>query len=67
MSLFNLGSGDFPGGPAVKNQPSNGGTWVQSLVGELKSHIPQILGAVTKTQDSKEKQDKTHTHTHTHT
>ena len=42
------------------------GTWVQSLVGELKSHIPQVLGAVTKTQDSKEKQDK-HTHTHTHT
>ena len=40
------------------------GTWVQSLVGELKSHIPQVLGAATKTQGSKE---KTRQHTHTHT
>ena len=41
------------------------GTWVQSLVRELKSHIPQVLSAATKTQGNKEKQNKTHTHTHT--
>ena len=40
------------------------GTWVQSLVRELKSHIPQVLSAATKTQGNKEKQN-THTHTHT--
>ena len=30
--------GDFPGGPVVKNPPSNAGTQVQSLVRELRSH-----------------------------
>ena len=42
---------DFPGGPVVKNQPSNAGDTVSSLVGELRSHIwggnwalePQLL------------------------
>ena len=31
-------SWDFPGGPVVKNSPSNAGDTVQSLVGELRSH-----------------------------
>ena len=30
---------DFPGGPVVKTSPSNAGVWVQSLVGELRSHM----------------------------
>ena len=30
--------GGFPGGPVVKNPVSSEGTWVQSLVGELRSH-----------------------------
>ena len=32
-------SGDFPGGPMVKNLPSNAGP--RSLVGKLRSHMPQ--------------------------
>ena len=31
---------DFPGGPVVKTWPSNAGARVQSLVGELRSHMP---------------------------
>ena len=34
------GEGDFPGGPVVKNPPSNAGKQVPSLVGELRSHMP---------------------------
>ena len=30
----------LPGGPVVKNTPSNAGMQVQSLVEELKSHMP---------------------------
>jgi len=30
---------DFPGGPVVKNSPSNAGGVVQSLVRELRSHM----------------------------
>ena len=33
--------GDFPGGPVVKNLPSNAGDGVRSLVGELGSHMPR--------------------------
>ena len=45
--------GDFPIGPVVKTPPSNaGGARVQSLVGELRSHMPK----------SKNKEN-THTHT----
>ena len=29
----------FPGGPVVKNLPSNAGRWVQSLVKELRAHM----------------------------
>ena len=44
--------GDSPVGPVVKTPPSNaGGTRVQSLVGELRSHMPK----------SKNKEN-THTH-----
>ena len=32
---------DFPGGPVVKNPPSNAEDGVQSLVGELRSRIPR--------------------------
>ena len=32
--------GDFPGCPVVKTSPSNAGAWVQSLVRELRYHIP---------------------------
>ena len=38
-------SRDFPGGPIVYNPPSNEGTQVQSLVGELRFHMPQGNGA----------------------
>ena len=31
---------DFPGGPVVKNPPYNAGDPVQSLVRELRSHMP---------------------------
>ena len=34
-------TGDFPGGPAVKTVLPLQGTWVQSLVGELRSHMPR--------------------------
>ena len=32
---------DFPGGPVVQNLPSNAGTQVRSLIGELRSHMPR--------------------------
>ena len=32
---------DFPGGPVVKNPPSSAGDEVLSLVGELRSYMPQ--------------------------
>ena len=38
IALSKHKSGDFPGGPVVECPPSNAGTWVQSLVGELGSH-----------------------------
>ena len=38
--LKNNRQGDFPGGPMVKTLPSNAGVPVQSLVGELRSHMP---------------------------
>ena len=31
--------GDFPGGPVVKNPVSSEGTWVRSLVRELRPHM----------------------------
>ena len=33
-------TGDFPGGPVVKTSSSNVGGWVQSPIGELRSHTP---------------------------
>ena len=50
---------DFPGGPVVKNPPSNaGGMQVQSLVGELRSHmpgatkpVPQLLSSRASTRE----------------
>ena len=33
--------GNFPGGPVVKSLPCNAGDGVHSLVGELRSHMPQ--------------------------
>ena len=38
---YEMGCGDSPGGPVVKNPPCNVGTQVRSLVGELGSHVPQ--------------------------
>ena len=32
---------DFPGLPVIKNLLPMQGTWVQSLVRELRSHMPQ--------------------------
>ena len=32
---------NFPGGPKIENPHSNEGTWVRSLVGELRSPMPQ--------------------------
>ena len=40
LSVYRLVYGDFPGGPVVKNLPSNAGKQVQSMVGELRSHMP---------------------------
>ena len=37
--LYKLKMRDFPGGPVVKNPPSNAGDAVPSLVGELGSHM----------------------------
>ena len=34
--------GDFPGGPVIKTLPSNKRAQVQSLVGELRFHMPQV-------------------------
>ena len=36
-----LTSGDFPGDPMVKNRLQMQGTWVQSLVKVLRSHMLQ--------------------------
>ena len=33
--------GDVPGGPVIKNPPSNAGDGVRFLVGELGSQMPQ--------------------------
>ena len=33
--------GNFPGGPVVKISPFTAGVQVQSLVGELRSHMPR--------------------------
>ena len=37
--LLKQQSGNFPGGPVVKNLPSNAGNLVQSPVGEVSSRI----------------------------
>ena len=51
------GNRDFPSSTAVKNPPSNTGNAVQSLVGELKHHMPQVTkpASVTETQCSQNK------------
>ena len=41
MYISNKRKRDFPGGPGVKNLPSNAGMLVQSLLGELRSHMQQ--------------------------
>ena len=41
IRLVMKNTGDFPGGPVVKNLPCNAGDIVQSLVGEFRSHMPQ--------------------------
>ena len=43
---------NFPGGPAVKTSPSNTRGALQSLVGELRSHVPSGQ----KNQNMKQKQ-----------
>ena len=35
--------GDFPGSPVVKTTLPTQGPWVQSLVGELRSHMPHSM------------------------
>ena len=40
-SFKNSDDGDFPGGPVAENPPGNKGMWVWSLVGELRSYMPQ--------------------------
>ena len=55
--LVNPNDGDFPGGPVIKNLPSNAGNGVQFLMGELSSPIAmksllaanRILPATTNT------------------
>ena len=37
---FISNGGDVPGGPVVKNLPSNARDTIQSLAGELRSHMP---------------------------
>ena len=41
IRLVMKNTGDFPGGPVVKNLPCNAGDIVQSLVGVFRSHMPQ--------------------------
>ena len=36
---INLKHRDFPGGPVVKNLPSKAGTWVRSLVEQLRPNV----------------------------
>ena len=51
---------DFPGAPGVRNLPSMQGMWVQSLIGELRSHTlqgnwahgSQLMSPHTKTRES---------------
>ena len=38
--------GDFPAGPVVKTLPSNVGTWVQSLVREVRSHMLWLMAKI---------------------
>ena len=38
----NINVWDFPGDPGVRNLSCNAGDWIQSLVGELRSHIPEL-------------------------
>lgn len=41
--IFDINNDIFggpPGGPVVKDPPSNAGTQISSLVGELQSHRP---------------------------
>ena len=40
-TISEMKEGDFPGGPMVKNPPWSVETQVQSLVGELRSHMPR--------------------------
>ena len=42
--------GDFPGYPVIKTSPSNAGAWVQSLVRELRYHMPQGQKSKHKTE-----------------
>ena len=64
-------AGTFPGGPVVKNQ----GAWVQFLVGEPRSHMPQgnevcqpwVLNHTLGSLHTSVKTLNSHTHTHTHT
>ena len=37
----NMKTWDFTGGPVVRTSPSKARVQVQSLVGELRSHMPQ--------------------------
>ena len=43
--------GDLPGGPVVKTALPVQGVWVQSLAGELKSHIPHSAAKKKKKKD----------------
>ena len=40
---INVNVWDFPGDPEVRNLSCNAGDWIQSLVGELRSRIPELL------------------------
>ena len=41
LVCINNHDGDFPGGPVVKNPPSNAGDAGSISIGELRSHMPR--------------------------
>ena len=52
----NIQNRNFSDGPVVKTSPANGGVWVGSLAGELKSYM--LWGQKNKTQHNiKQKQN----------
>ena len=50
VNVVTRGPGDFSDGPVVKTLPLQG-AWVQSLVGELRSHMQHAVAKKKKTKN----------------